>query len=80
LDDLSRFGVVVQAALSDCVSFDPFAFEQYGLAVSEVDAGRGEIAETLVVSAVIVMRDKMWFLSVWRQRSTLSRVCGWPRI
>ena len=56
--DLSRFGVMVQAALSDCVSFDPFAFEQDGLAASEVDVGRGEIVEALVVSAMIVMLDE----------------------
>lgn len=56
--DLSRFGVVVQAALSDCVSFDPFTFDEDGLAASEVDVGRGEIVEALVVSAMIVMLDE----------------------
>jgi hypothetical protein len=49
---------VVQAALFDCVSFDPFTFEQDGLAASEVDVGRGEIVEALVVSAMIVMLDE----------------------
>ena len=49
---------MVQAALFDRVSFDPFAFEQDGLAASEVDVGRGEIVEALVVSAVIVMLDE----------------------
>jgi len=44
--DLSRFGQVVQAAPSDGVSFDPFAFEQDSLAASEVDVSRGEIVET----------------------------------
>lgn len=44
---LSRFGVVVQAALSDGVSFDLFAFEQDGLAGPEVDVSRGEIVEVL---------------------------------
>ncbi len=47
--DLSRFGVMVQAALSDAFSFDPFTFEQDGLAASEVDVGRGEIVEAFVV-------------------------------
>ena len=56
--DLSRFGVMVQAALSDGVSFDPFTFEQDGLAAPEVDVGRGEIVEALVVSAMIVMFDE----------------------
>ena len=53
--DLSRFGLVVQAALSDGFSFDPFTFEQDCLAAPEVDVGRGEIVEALVVSAMIVM-------------------------
>ena len=48
--DLSRFGLVVQASLFDRVSFDPFAFQQDGLAAPEVDVGRGEIVEALVVS------------------------------
>lgn len=56
--DLSRFGVVVQAALFDRVSFDPFAFEQDGLAASEVDVGRSEIIEALVRSAMIVVLDE----------------------
>ncbi len=46
---------MVQAALFDGVSFDPFAFEHYGLATSEVDVCRGEIVEALVVSAMIAM-------------------------
>lgn len=56
--DLSCFGVVVQATLSDGVSFDPFAFEQDGLAAPEVDVSRGEIVEALVVSAMVVMVDE----------------------
>ena len=46
---------MVQAALSDGVAFDPFAFEEDCLAAPEVDVGRGEIFEALVVSAMIVM-------------------------
>jgi hypothetical protein len=56
--DLSGFRVVVQAALFDRVSFDPFAFEQDGLVAPEVDVGRGEIVEALVVSSMIVMIDE----------------------
>ena len=56
--DLSRFGLVVQAALSDGFSFNPFAFEQDGLAASEVDVGRCEIVEALVVSAMVVILDE----------------------
>ena len=56
--DLSRFGVVVQAAQSDGLSFDPFAFDEDGFAAAEVDVSRGEIVEALVVSAMIVMFDE----------------------
>ena len=62
--NLSRFGVVVQAALSNGVSFDPFAFEQDGLAASEVDIGGREIVEALVVSAMVVMLDECRNLSL----------------
>jgi hypothetical protein len=55
--DLSCFGLVVQASLSDCVSFDPFAFEQDGLATSEIDVGGSEIVEALMVSPMVVMLD-----------------------
>jgi len=47
--------MVVQAALSDGVSFDPFARDEDGLGAPEVDVGRGEIVEALVVSAMVVI-------------------------
>lgn len=56
--DLSGFGLVVQAAFFDRVSFDPFAFEQDGLSASEVDVGGSEIVEALMVTAMIVMLDE----------------------
>ena len=37
-------GVMLQAAIGDGLAFDPFAFEEDGVAASEVDVGRGEIA------------------------------------
>src|SRR3954453_5880549 len=33
--------LVLQAAISDCVSFDPFSFQQDGLGTPEVDVSRG---------------------------------------
>jgi hypothetical protein len=32
--------LVLQAAISDCVSFDAFSFQQDGLGASEVDISR----------------------------------------
>ena len=46
---------MVQAALFEWVSFDPFPVQQDGLAAPEVDIGGCEIAEVLVVAAVIVV-------------------------
>ena len=49
---------MVQASVLDGLSFDPFSFKQDGLTASEVDIGRGEIGDALMVSQVIVMSDE----------------------
>ena len=80
--DLSRFGLVVQAALSDGFSFDPFTFEQDCVAAPEVDVGGREIVEALVVSAMVVMLDESRDLSfevfpeevVFQQDAVLQRL------
>jgi hypothetical protein len=47
-----------QASVLDGLSFDPFSFKQDGLAASEVDIGRGEVGDAIVVSQVIVVGDE----------------------
>jgi hypothetical protein len=47
-----------QAAIGDCVSFDPFAFDENGLASSEVDICRRQVANGLMISQVIVICDE----------------------
>ena len=49
---------MLQSAKFDGVAFDPFAFEQDGLAAPEVDVGRGQIADAFVVSTMVVMIDE----------------------
>jgi hypothetical protein len=49
---------VQQAAIGDCLSFDPFSFNQNGLAPSEVDVGWRQIADALVIAQVIVVNDE----------------------
>src|SRR5262245_26780523 len=49
---------MLQAAIGDGLAFDPFAFEQNGLAAFEVDVGWSEIAEALVVAAMVVVLDE----------------------
>ena len=50
--------VVQQAAIGDCLSFDPFSFDQNGLAPSEVDVGWRQIADAFVIAQVIVVNDE----------------------
>ncbi len=44
-----------RAAIGDCLSFDPFPFDQNGLAPTEVDVGGRQVA--LVISQMIVVGD-----------------------
>ena len=50
--------MVLQAATGDGLSFDPFSFDEDGLAPPEVDIGRGEIAQALVVAGMVVVLDE----------------------
>ena len=50
--------LMLQATIGDCLSFDPFAFEEDGLGPSEVDVGRHEIAQALVMSGMVVLRHE----------------------
>ncbi len=47
-----------QVALLDGLPFDPFAFEQDGLASTKIDIGRREIADAFVVALMVVMLDE----------------------
>ena len=47
-----------QASVVNGVAFDPFSFQQDGLPTSEVDVGRRQIVDALVVAQVIVVGDE----------------------
>ena len=47
-----------QASRFDGLPFDPFPLFQDGLAATEVDIGRGEVLQALVIAPVVVMIDK----------------------
>jgi hypothetical protein len=49
---------VQQVAIGDCLSFDPFPFDQNGLAPAEVDVGGRQVGDALVISQVIVVGDE----------------------
>ena len=42
----------------DSLAFDPFSFEQDGVASAEVDIGRRQVADGLVVTPVVVVIDE----------------------
>ena len=50
--------LMLQATVCDCLSLDPFAFEEDGLGSSEVDVGWGKIVEALVIAGMVVMRHE----------------------
>ena len=50
---------VIEASAMDGLSFDPFSFQEDGLASSEVDVGRGEVGDALVVSQMVVVGDEV---------------------
>ena len=48
----------MQTPVFDCLSFDPFSFQQDGLSAAEVDIGWREITQALMIPVVIVMVDE----------------------
>jgi hypothetical protein len=55
---LSGLAAVYQSSDLDGLSFDPFSFQQDGVATAEVDIGRGQIGDGLVVAVVVVVIDE----------------------
>ncbi len=49
---------MLQASLVDGVAFNPFSLQQNGLTASEVDVGRSEIVEALVIAPMVVALDE----------------------
>ena len=49
---------VKQASVLDGFAFDPFSFQQDGLTAAEVEVGRRQVVNALVVAQVIVVGDE----------------------
>ena len=49
---------MLQAPQFDSASLDPFSLQQDGLASAEVDVGRRQIVDALVIAAMIVALDE----------------------
>jgi hypothetical protein len=60
------------------LAFDPFSLPQDGLAASEVDVGRGQIVDALVVAAVVVVGHEGFDLifQITRQIIVLQQDAG----
>ncbi len=65
---LSGFAAVYQSSDLDGLSFNPFSFQQDGVATAEVDIGRGQIGDGLVVAVVVVVIDEGVDLGLSRLR------------
>jgi hypothetical protein len=49
--------LMLQAAFGDGLAFDPFSLQQDCLAASEVDVGRGQIVDALVIDVVVIVDE-----------------------
>ena len=58
LNRLSGESGVHQASVLDGLSFDPFAFQDDGVASAEVNIGWRQVADGLVVTLVVVVLDE----------------------
>ena len=67
---------VVQASVLDGVSFDPFSFQEDGLATSEVDVGWCQIGDALVVSQIVVVGDEVADVGLELARQIATRLAG----
>ena len=70
---------MVQAAVLDGLLFDASPFSQDGFAAAEVDVGRCEVADALVVATMIVVFDEGGDGSLEVGVATLERDARQPR-
>ena len=56
---LCGLAAMVKTSILNGLSFDPFSFKQDGLASSEVDIGRSEIGDALMISQMIIVSDEV---------------------
>jgi hypothetical protein len=63
---------VVQSSVLDCLSFDPFSFQENGLASSEVDVNRRQVGDALVVSQMVVVGDEVADLRLESRQGALA--------
>jgi hypothetical protein len=75
---LSLCGVqlVLQGAILDCGSFDPFSFQQDFWGASEVDVSRCEIAQTLMIAPMVVVVDEHVDLGFQLTKQIIPTVLG----
>ena len=60
----------------ECLVFDPFSFQQDGLAPAEVDISRCEVGDAFVVSQMVVVADEVTDLLLRDRRADNSSRAG----
>ena len=58
MGDVRRLQAAPQATIGNGLSLDPFSSCQDGVAAAEVDVGRGEVVDALVVAVVVIVGDE----------------------
>ena len=61
---------MLQASLSDCQFFDFLPFPEYGFVPSEVDVGRCDVVDALVMPLLVLVVDKGFDLGLRMIRRT----------
>lgn len=49
---------MLQAAVLDCLFFDPFPFSENGFVAAEIDIGWCDVVQALVVTLVVIVVDE----------------------
>ena len=68
---------MLQTPVLDGLSFDPFPFQQDGVAAPEVDSGGREVIQALVVAPVVVVLDKCTSSNQRRPMSLVGKRDSW---
>ena len=58
----------MQVPCFKCPLFDPFSLSQNGLGAAEVDVGRRDIVQALMIPLMIVVIDEGFYLMLWVAR------------
>ena len=64
-----------QAALLDGSALDALTLQQDGLTPAEIDIGRGQVGQALIVAPMVILLDKLLDLGLQRNRCLAATLC-----